>query len=147
MVFTRDRGGRSAAVLYEESKENPMSSIRPGELDDRLESGSRDDLFLLDIRPEPAFQADAIDDSHNLPIYNDLRRGDDAALRDRLDEIPAGKDVIVVCKKGLVAKRATSLLAEEGYDAATLLGGMSGWTGYQNDSLGYKLRSLIWKIW
>jgi rhodanese-related sulfurtransferase len=121
-----------------------MSSIRPDELADRLESG--DAPFLLDIRPESAFRATAIEDSHNVPVYEALRGGDDAALREHLDEIPTDRDVVVVCKMGMVAKRATSLLAEEDYDAATLLGGMSGWRGYQNDSLSYKLRSLIWKI-
>ena len=46
---------------------------------------------------------------------------------------------------GIVAKRATSVLGEEGYDAATLRGGMSGWRGYQKGSLSYKIRSLLWK--
>jgi rhodanese-related sulfurtransferase len=54
--------------------------------------------------------------------------------------------VVVVCKMGVVAKRATRILRDEGYDASTLLGGMSGWTGYQNGSLGYKLRSLLWNL-
>ncbi|PCR90359.1 rhodanese-like domain-containing protein [Natrinema ejinorense] len=121
-----------------------MTSIRPDELDERLESG--DDPFLLDIRPKSAFQSNAIEDSHNVPVYQALRRGDDAALRDRLEEIPADEDVVVICKMGMVAKRATSLLVEEGYDAATLAGGMSGWTGYRNGSLGYKLRSLLWRL-
>jgi len=79
-------------------------------------------------------------------VYVDLQRGNDAALRDQLGEIPRDRDVIVVCKMGIVAKRATGLLREEGYDAATLRGGMSGWSGYQNDSLSYKLRSLLWKL-
>jgi len=64
----------------------------------------------------------------------------------RLGEIPADREVVVVCKMGIVAKRATRLLREEGYDAATLRGGMSGWRGYQNGSLSYKIRSLLWKL-
>jgi rhodanese-related sulfurtransferase len=122
-----------------------MSKIRPKELDDRLAAGS-DDPFVLDIRPSSAFREDAIDGSHNVPVYDDLRGGDETALRDRLDEIPADREVVVVCKMGVVAKRATSLLDDEGYDAWTLLGGMSGWTGYQNGSLSYKLRSLRWRF-
>jgi len=121
-----------------------MSSIRPAELDERLESG--DDPFILDIRPRSDFQSSAIETSHNVPIYQDLRDGDDSALYDRLEDIPTDEDVVVVCKMGMVAKRATGLLVDEGYDAATLLGGMSGWTGYQNGSLGYKIRSLLWKF-
>lgn len=123
-----------------------MSSIHPDELDTRLGSPSGDELFLLDIRPTSAYESSAIDGSHNIPVYDDLCRGDASSLRDRLREIPADRDVVVVCKMGVVAKRATSVLRDEGYDAMTLLGGMSGWTGYQNDSLGYKLRSLVWKL-
>ena len=123
-----------------------MSSIRPAELDDRLGSSSDETPFLLDIRPESSFESGAIDGSYNIPIYDDLRRGDESVLRNRLADIPTDRDVIVVCKMGVVAKRATSILREEGYDASTLLGGMSGWTGYQNGSLGYKLRSVVWKL-
>ncbi|MGM0605620.1 MAG: rhodanese-like domain-containing protein, partial [Halobacteriota archaeon] len=89
---------------------------------------------------------DAIDHSHNLPVYDDLRSGDDDALMDRLDEIPADEDVVVVCKMGIVAKRATSLLENEGYAARTLAGGMSGWNGYRTGSIGYRIRSLIWRL-
>ncbi|MGM0605619.1 MAG: rhodanese-like domain-containing protein, partial [Halobacteriota archaeon] len=64
-----------------------MSAIRPDELDARLETGDRP--FLLDIRPADDYRRDAIDHSHNLPVYDDLRSGDDDALMDRLDEIPA----------------------------------------------------------
>jgi rhodanese-related sulfurtransferase len=123
-----------------------MSSIRPEELDDRLESSSGDGPFLLDIRPESAFESGAIDRSHNVPVYDDLRRGDESALRDRLADVPTDRDVVVVCKMGVVARRATSVLRDEGYDASTLLGGMSGWTGYQEGSLTYKLRSLVWRL-
>ncbi|RDZ42092.1 rhodanese [Haloferax sp. Atlit-19N] len=143
-----------------------MTTIRPDELDARLADG--DDLFILDIRPESNYQRGAIDGSRvsvserdyvgevngangpdrsrNVPVYDDLRSGDDASLRGRLDEIPRDRDVVVVCKMGIVAKRATELLREEGYDAATLAGGMSGWNGYQRGSLSYKLRSLIWRL-
>jgi len=123
-----------------------MSTIRPDDLDERLESRSHDEPFLLDIRPESAFASGAIAESHNIPAYDDLRGGEASTLRARLDEIPRGSDVVVVCKMGIVAKRATSILADEGYDAATLLGGMSGWRGYQSGSLGYRIRSLLWTL-
>jgi rhodanese-related sulfurtransferase len=123
-----------------------MSSIRPDELAARLDSPGETDPFLLDIRPESAFQSGAIESSHNVAVYDELRGGDDATLRRYLHDIPTDRDVVVVCKMGVVAKRATSLLREEGYDAATLRGGMSGWQGYQNGSLSYKLRSLLWKL-
>jgi rhodanese-related sulfurtransferase len=123
-----------------------MSTIRPDELDERLDSTSAPDPFLLDIRPEPAFEGGAIDRSHNVPVYDDLRGGDESTLRDRLGDVPTDRDVVVVCKMGIVAKRATTVLADEGYDAATLRGGMSGWRGYRKGSLFYKLRSLRWRL-
>ncbi|WP_436931316.1 rhodanese-like domain-containing protein [Halosimplex halobium] len=123
-----------------------MSAIRPSELAERLESGSSDRPFLLDIRPASAYRSDAIDGSHNLPVYDELRRGEDDALLDRLDEVPTDRDVVVVCKMGIVAKGAAELLADEGYDAAVLLGGMSGWNGYHEGSLTYRVRSLIWRL-
>ncbi len=123
-----------------------MSSIRPEELDDRIRSGSGEEPFLLDIRPESAFESGTIAQSHNVPVYDDLRRGDESVLRDRLGEVPTDRDVVVVCKMGIVAKQATEILRDEGYRASTLLGGMSGWTGYQNGSLGYRLRSLLWRF-
>ena len=138
-------GGRIASLLCPERERPSVSTIRPDDLHERLESGA-DEPFLLDIRPESAFEGDAIEDSHNLPVYDDLRGGDESALRDRLDEVPRDRAVVVVCKMGIVAKRATRLLDEEGYDAATLRGGMSGWRGYQKGSLSYKIRSLLWKL-
>lgn len=121
-----------------------MSAIRPDELDERLEAG--DDLFLLDIRPRSDYQSTSIDRSRNVPVYTDVQRGEESALRDRLGEIPSEKEVIVVCKMGIVAKRATNVLADEGYDAKTLLGGISGWSGYRKGSLLYKLRSMLWEL-
>jgi rhodanese-related sulfurtransferase len=123
-----------------------MSSIRPAELDDRLRSTSGAAPFLLDIRPESAFDSGAIDGSHNVPVYDELRRGDESALREQLATVPTDRSVVVVCKMGVVARRATSVLRDEGYDASTLLGGMRGWRGYQNGSLSYKLRSLVWRF-
>ena len=121
-----------------------MSTIRPAALADRLESNSKP--FVLDIRPEASYDTGAIEGSHNVPVYNDLSNGEETSFRGRLDEIPADEDVVVVCKMGIVAKRATKILQEEGYDAATLAGGMHGWNGYQNGSLSYKIRSLWWRV-
>jgi len=120
-----------------------VTKIRPDELAPRLDG---DDPFLLDIRPAEKYRHGHIDGSHNVPVYDDLRAGDDDALERRLDEIPRDREVVTVCKMGFVAKRATRVLDENGYEAVTLAGGMSGWRGYQNGSLGYRLRSLVWKL-
>lgn len=121
-----------------------MDKMRPDELDDRLENGNPP--FLLDIRPTQAFRTDAIEGSTNVPVYDELARGDESSFRSRLDELPADREIAVVCKMGVVAKRATRILNEEGYDAVTLAGGMSGWNGYRRGSIGYKLRSAVWRF-
>lgn len=121
-----------------------MSVLGPQELHARVEEG--EPPFVLDIRPEVNYRRTAIDGSHNLPVYDELRAGNEAALRRRLDEIPRDRDVVVVCKMGIVANRATRLLQEEGYEAVTLGGGIHGWNSYESGSFGYKLRSAVSSI-
>jgi len=121
-----------------------MNAIRPDELDERLSAGQ--ELHVLDIRPASSYENGSIEGSDNVPVYDELRSGDESALRDRLDEIPSDREVVVVCKMGIVAKKATRLLEAAGYDATTLRGGMSGWNGYQKGSLTYRIRSLFWKL-
>ncbi len=121
-----------------------MNAVRPAQLDERLDD--TDAPFVLDIRPESHYQRGAIDGSYNLPVYRDLQKQNNESLLSRLDEIPRDREVVVVCKMGIVAKQATKLLDDEGYAAATLLGGINGWAGYQNETILYKLRSLLWSL-
>ncbi len=121
-----------------------LTTIRPPALEEQLESGA--EPFVLDIRPADVYKTDAIEGSYNIPVYNELSSGDESAFRNRLDRVPSDEPVVVVCKMGIVAKRATRILVDEGYEADTLAGGMSGWNGYQNGSLGYKIRSTIWNL-
>ena len=134
----------SGRDLCGETNPPSMSRVLPDELAERL--GTDDEPFLLDIRPESDHERDAIDASRNVPVYDDLRAGDEWALRRRLDEIPDDREIVTVCKMGVVAKRATRVLDEAGYDASTLAGGMSGWNGYERGSLGYRIRSLWWRL-
>jgi rhodanese-related sulfurtransferase len=120
-------------------------AIQPADLADRLSEPNGGPL-LLDIRPAADYRAGAIDGSQNVPVYEDLGRGDDEPLRAELDAIPADRDVVVICKQGIVAKRATSILRDAGYDAQTLRGGMSAWRGYERNSLSYRLRRLYWRL-
>jgi len=120
-----------------------MGKIRPAEFDER---SAREDVFVLDIRPRKNYRDGHISGSHNVPVYDDLRGGDASALRSHLDEIPKDREVVTVCKAGVVARRATSALQEDGYEATTLAGGMRGWRGYENNSLGYRAMSLLWRV-
>lgn len=141
---TPSRRPHNGTVLCRRLAGTNVKTISPSALAERL--GTDDEPFVLDIRPEREHRRNAIDGSDNLPVYVDIQRGNDESLLDHLDAIPTNAEVIVVCKMGIVAKRAAKLLDGEGYDATVLLGGMSGWTGYRNGSIGYKLRSLLWKF-
>ncbi|ELY89206.1 rhodanese [Natrialba hulunbeirensis JCM 10989] len=118
-----------------------MSKINPSELDEHLSNGAAP--YVLDIRPRKSYQRSHIEGSQNVPVYNDLRRGDDTELRQSLSQIPADETVVTVCKAGIVARKATAALEEEGYEAVTLAGGMRRWSGYQNGSFGYRLTSFV----
>ncbi|WP_458189629.1 rhodanese-like domain-containing protein [Haladaptatus sp. NG-WS-4] len=121
-----------------------MGKIRPSELGDRLEQG--DDPYILDIRPRKEFQSGHIDGSHNAPVYHDLRSGDTEAFETHVDEIPSNAEVVTVCKAGVVAKRATSYLDEEDFDAKTLSGGIRGWRHYERNSIPYRLLSVLRRV-
>lgn len=121
-----------------------MSKISPPDLEKQLETGPSP--YVLDIRPREAYGRSHIDGSHNVPVYHDLRSGDESELRAALSGIPEDRPVVTVCKAGIVARKATAVLEDAGYDASTLGGGMRGWNGYQNGSLGYRLTSTLGRL-
>lgn len=102
-----------------------MSTISPQEVGQRLERG--DDLFLLDIREPEEYEDWHIPGSHNIPCYDALGNGNDDALESCLNQVPKNREVVTVCIAGIVAKEATDVLEEHGYEASTLQGGMRGW--------------------
>jgi len=74
----------------------------------------RDDQVLLDVRTPGEVRSGTIPGAVNVPL-------DD--LRDRLDEIPKDKDLLVFCQVGLRGYLACRLLNQRGYSARNLTGG------------------------
>jgi NADPH-dependent 2,4-dienoyl-CoA reductase/sulfur reductase-like enzyme/rhodanese-related sulfurtransferase len=70
--------------------------------------------FVLDVRTPPELLAGAIEGHVNIPLPQ---------LRDRLDEIPRDKRVVVYCQVGQRAYYAYRILAQNGFDAVNLSGG------------------------
>lgn len=120
-----------------------MSKIRPSELDDRL---SRDDVFVLDVRPADSYRKRHIDGSYNAPVYHDLRQGDTAALDAHLGRVPEDEQVVTVCKAGVVARKATDHLRGKDYEATTLSGGFKGWRHYEDETVLYRVLSLVRRV-
>jgi rhodanese-related sulfurtransferase len=94
-----------------------MQSISAGDLARRLEDGAAP--FLLDVR-EPEEKADGfIDGSVNIPM---------GEVGDRLGEIPADREIVVICHIGARSAYVTRTLNALGYArAVNLSGGVDAW--------------------
>ena len=73
-------------------------------------------LTLVDVRSAEQRAEGYIHGSIHIPILE---------LLDRLNEVP--ERVVVYCNKGNLSTLAASLLLREGFDVATLLGGITAW--------------------
>ncbi|MFB6104600.1 MAG: rhodanese-like domain-containing protein [Halobacteriaceae archaeon] len=118
-----------------------MPGIGPATLDERLDA-----VFVLDIRPAEDYDDGHIPTSYNAPVYEALQRGDIAALEEHLGVLPDDREVVTVCKAGLVARRATTYLETEGYPARTLTGGYAGWRQYEADTFLYRVVAAVGRL-
>ncbi|MGO9465908.1 MAG: FAD-dependent oxidoreductase [Isosphaeraceae bacterium] len=79
-------------------------------------AGQRDEdrPVLLDVRTPEEYRQGHIAGARNIPVD---------ALRDRLDEVPRDRPVVVYCQVGQLGYLATRMLVQKGYHAANLSGG------------------------
>ncbi len=74
------------------------------------------DVVIVDVRTPYEVEYGKINGSINIPVDE---------LRDRLDELPKDKEIIIYCAVGFRGYLATSILGNNGYKAKNLLGGYS----------------------
>jgi hydroxyacylglutathione hydrolase len=87
-------------------------------LSERLASDPRPVVF--DVRAENEWSAGHIDGSRNLPLNH---------LRERLEEVPADRPVVVHCEGGYRSAIAASILTQAGRNnVLDLVGGFKAWT-------------------
>lgn len=98
-----------------------IATVQWHELDQVLRD---EDAVLVDVRTRAEYEAGAIPGALNIPVDE---------LRSRLDEIPAGRPVVVYCLAGLRGHTAARLLAQHGRDVRNLDG---GWLTWQNGPAG-----------
>jgi glyoxylase-like metal-dependent hydrolase (beta-lactamase superfamily II) len=80
--------------------------------------GGDHEPLVLDVR-EPSEVAEwAIGGAVNVPL---------AELEDHTDELPRGREIVVVCASGTRSALGADLLARRGMDVANLRGGMAAW--------------------
>ncbi len=86
------------------------SNYLKGDMDvihwDEIESIDKDRTFILDVRDEEERELGYIEGSVNIPL---------GQLRDRINEVPRDKGIVVYCKMGLRAYIACRMLAQKGY--------------------------------
>lgn len=77
-----------------------------------------DDAWLLDVREPDEWEAGHAPDAHHVPL---------SELPARVGEVPADRDVVVVCRVGSRSAQAVAWLLHQGRTAVNLDGGMSAW--------------------
>jgi len=81
---------------------------------DELDSLAGDGYVLLDVRTDIERRQGHVEGSVHIPLDS---------LRQRLDELPRDKKIVIYCKIGLRGYIAYRILVQNGFDAANLSGG------------------------
>ncbi len=74
-----------------------------------------DNGFLLDVRNTPELAVETIPGALNIPLPQ---------LRNRLNELPRDREILVFCRSGQRAYYATRVLLQSGFKARNIAGGM-----------------------
>jgi glyoxylase-like metal-dependent hydrolase (beta-lactamase superfamily II)/rhodanese-related sulfurtransferase len=103
-----------------------VESVDPDTLKDRIDAG--EDVTLLDARMQSDYEEWRIDGENvtsiNVPYFEFL---EDDIDEDVFEQIPADREVTVLCAKGGASEFVAGTLAERGYDVNHLEDGMNGW--------------------
>jgi glyoxylase-like metal-dependent hydrolase (beta-lactamase superfamily II) len=83
-------------------------------------------VTVLDIRTDDDRAQWAIPGSVHLNAYEALRAGQPGALANAT--FPRDRPVVTVCNAGRVSQTAAEMLADRGFDARSLAGGMKAWS-------------------
>jgi rhodanese-related sulfurtransferase len=92
--------------------------IEPASLSEKLSADPKP--FVLDVRQPQEVQADGrVADSLLIPMNE---------LPARIAELPRDREIVAVCKRGQRSWNVAQWLRQQGYDAASLSGGLDAWT-------------------
>lgn len=72
------------------------------------------DAYLIDVRPEKLYKLNTIEGAVNIP---------QTQLRERINEIPKDKKVVLFCDKGFTSYLSYKVLQQNGYDNISSLAG------------------------
>lgn len=107
------------ANIARNKMENLAPSISAEELKEKMDRG--DDFLIVDVRTAPQFGAKHIDD-HRVML---VTLGD---IRERIDEIPKDKEIVLLCAMGVRSYEALRILDGAGFkDLKFMEGGLQAW--------------------
>jgi rhodanese-related sulfurtransferase len=96
-----------------------IPQLAPADLVRWREDASREPPLLVDVREPWEFEHCRIDGSVLIPL---------GELSRRLDEVPGGRSLVMVCHTGRRSQHAAMFLAQAGFaDVHNLAGGVEGW--------------------
>ncbi|MEZ5144270.1 MAG: rhodanese-like domain-containing protein [Acidimicrobiales bacterium] len=78
----------------------------------------RDGAVLLDVREQHEWDSGHVPKARHVPL---------GQLYGSIDDLPADRTIVVMCRSGNRSGRATKVLAKAGYDAVNLAGGIQAW--------------------
>ena len=76
------------------------------------------DAVLLDVREDDEWAAGRAPGAVHVPMTQ---------LAERLEEVPDGDPVYVICRSGGRSARVTAYLNSQGWDSVNVAGGMGSW--------------------
>jgi thioredoxin 1 len=91
-----------------------VPEISVDELAVRLEAGA----FVLDVRQPDEYEAGHVPGAHLMPL---------AEVPDRLGELPAADELLVICRSGVRSLTAAEFLDQQHIRALNVAGGTSAW--------------------
>jgi rhodanese-related sulfurtransferase len=94
----------------------PVEMVNPREAQEKLSQKPKP--CLLDVRQPEEYRTGHIPGAKLIPL---------GELDRRMRELPRNQEIICVCASGSRSMSATRKLAEAGYNAANLRGGMNAW--------------------
>lgn len=95
-----------------------IQDLTPGQVAERLDTDAPP--LLLDVREDWEREVASIPDSVHIPM---------GAVPQRIEELPAERDIVVYCHHGTRSRAVAQWLAQRGIDrVASLAGGIDAWS-------------------
>jgi glyoxylase-like metal-dependent hydrolase (beta-lactamase superfamily II)/rhodanese-related sulfurtransferase len=126
-------------------KRSPIGTIEiePSDLKFKMDAG--ENLYILDVRTPEEYKTWKISyDKHLEPSLVPL---DKLSSEEQIKNIPKDREVITVCSHGMRSKMAAEYLAQLGYNAKSIRGGMVAWNKINDLALIPCLTDPNLKIW